>query len=174
MSIVLVGYRGSGKTTIGRHLARDLGWGLIDTDELIVHQAGKSISELFQKDGEVRFRDLEQEVLADTLSRPNCVIATGGGIVMRDANRLAIRQSGHLVVYLAGSPEGLYSRIQSDASSAGSRPSLTALIGLDEVKHMLALRDPLYREIAGMVIDTDPLTVPQIASIIAAHLRANS
>ena len=89
--IFLIGYRGSGKTTIGRILAARLGWAFVDADTLLEERAGKSIRQMFATDGEPAFRDLESAILAELSQRTNVVVATGGGVVMRDRNRQLLR-----------------------------------------------------------------------------------
>src|SRR5690349_16434738 len=107
MSIVLIGYRGSGKTTVGRKLADRLWQKLVDTDELVVAKAGKTIKEIFEKDGEARFRDLESEVVKEVAKLPDAVISVGGGAVMREENRAALNEGGHRIIYLKCEPEEL-------------------------------------------------------------------
>lgn len=135
-------------------LARRLSCAFADTDELVVRRAGKTIREIFADDGESRFRDLEEAVLAEALAGGECVLATGGGIVMREANRRMLRQSGRAVVYLRAEAAVLYGRIAADQATAANRPNLTSLGGgLEEVAAMLRLREPLYREVAGLVVE---------------------
>src|SRR3954468_8661514 len=104
MSIVLIGYRGSGKTTTGQKLADRLWQDLVDTDKLIVKKAGKSIKEIFEQEGEGRFRDLESEVVREVVKLQDVVISMGGGAVLREENRQAIKDSGHKVIYLKCEP----------------------------------------------------------------------
>src|ERR1700736_4013888 len=99
MSIVLIGYRGSGKTTIGRHLADRLWQPFVDVDDLIVKKAGKSIKEIFEKDGEPAFRQMELEAVKHVCGLAEHVIGMGGGSLGREENRSALKQSGHKVIY---------------------------------------------------------------------------
>src|SRR5690349_2529590 len=133
MAIVLVGYRGSGKTTVGRRLADRMWLKFADSDEEIVKRAGKSIKEIFEQDGETKFRELEASVVAELCGRTDDVVSLGGGAVLREENRKAIRGAGNKVVYLRCEPEVLYQRITGDAATAANRPNLTAAGGLDEV-----------------------------------------
>lgn len=166
MSLVLVGYRGSGKSTLGRLLAGRLGCGLVDTDELVVRTAGRSIKAIFEQEGEGHFRDLEAQALAEALGGPQAVIATGGGVVMRPENRRAIGASGLPVLYLRGEPELLLSRIRGDVATAVNRPNLTALGGgLEEVRQLLTLRDPLYREVATAVLELAGRSPEELADL---------
>jgi shikimate kinase len=160
MSIVLIGYRGSGKTTIGRKLADRLWQKLVDTDKLVVEKAGKNIREIFEQDGEARFRDLEAEAVKDALARKEVVISLGGGAVLREENRAAIKASGHKVVYLRCTPEVLHQRIQADTETAAMRPNLTHLGGgVEEIEKVLAEREPLYRSLMTAELDVTNLSV---------------
>lgn len=162
MGIVLLGYRGSGKTTVGRKLADKLWCDFVDADEEIVRKAGKSIKEIFATDGEAAFRDLESEVLADLLNRDNAVISCGGGIILRETNRQALIASTHARVYLRCEPETLLNRIEADPATAESRPALTNLGGsLDEVRTLLAAREPLYRQAMTAELEVTNLTADE-------------
>src|SRR5215218_8652222 len=133
MSVVLIGYRGSGKTTVGKRLADRLWQPFVDTDELIVRKAGKSIREVFEQEGEPAFRDLEAAVVRDALMLQEHVISLGGGALLREENRAALKASGHKVVYLKCEPAELYKRISADPETAAARPNLTVEGGLQEV-----------------------------------------
>jgi shikimate kinase len=171
-SIILVGYRGSGKTTVGNLLAARLGLRCIDTDAMVAKAGGVTIRDIFACIGQPYFQELEMEALEEALAMPNTVIATGGGIVMRPENRERLKKAGWPVVYLATNPELLHSRIQADANSAANRPNLTKLAdGLEEVRHVLAIRDPLYREVATMVVDVTTLTPQQVADQILQQVQ---
>lgn len=167
MRIVLLGYRGCGKTTVGRLLAGRTGVELIDTDHLISLRARKSIREIFEADGEARFRDLESAVLEDVARWPGSrVLSTGGGIVLRESNRNLLRACGNVRVYFEADARTLFDRIRSDPSTIESRPALTALGGsIEEIETMLQKRDPLYREVATHVLDAR-LNVDQLVESI--------
>jgi shikimate kinase len=169
-SIVLVGYRGSGKTTVGNLLAGRLGMACIDTDAMIASAGGVTIRDIFACAGQPYFQELEMEALEEALATPNAVISTGGGIVMRDENRQRLRSAGLPVVYLAADPEVLHARIQADANSSANRPNLTSLGGLAEVQHILAVRDPLYREVATVVVDVTRRAPERVAEEILQQL----
>jgi shikimate kinase len=165
MSLVLIGYRGSGKTTVGRLIAARAGCKLIDTDQMIVAAAdGRAIRDIFAEQGEEHFRQLESAALYSALATPAAVISTGGGIVMRQTNRDALRASGTPVVYLHAEAKVLVERIEADAHSNANRPNLTGLGGgIAEVEHLLAIRDPLYREVATHVLEVAGRSPEQIA-----------
>ena len=146
MSIVLIGYRGSGKTTVGKRLADRLWQPFVDTDDLVVKKAGKSIRDIFDQDGEAKFRDLEAEAVRQVCLLEEHVIGFGGGALQREENRKVLKDSGHKPIYLRCEPEELWKRIQADPQTAASRPSLTPVGGgLDEIRTVLAEREPVYR-----------------------------
>ncbi len=172
MSIVLIGYRGSGKTTVGRAVAVRLGWPFVDADAVVVDRAGMTIRELFDHHGEPHFRRLESAVVAELAGRRDHVIALGGGAVLAAATRAALAAAGHPVVYLRGTPDELHRRIAADPATADARPSLTALGGgLDEVKSLLAARDAVYRSAMTHAVDVVGRTVDELAAELAAIVR---
>jgi shikimate kinase len=167
MNIVLLGYRGSGKTTVGRMVASRLGRAFVDTDELLARRAGKSIKEIFEQDGEQHFRDLESLAIRNAIQMHDHVIALRGGAIKREKNRELIAGLNHLRIYLQCDPEMLYSRIHSDPATAANRPSLTHLGGgVEEIKHLLAEREPIYRAVMSHEIDVTNLTAEQAAQAI--------
>lgn len=171
MSIVLIGYRGSGKTTIGRLLAERLGYAFVDSDEEIVKESGKTIKQLFAEDGEATFRDLESIVVAKLASRPDRVISLGGGAVMRHENRADIAASAADVVYLRADPQTLYNRIHADPATEQNRPHLTAHAGgIEEIRQLLKAREPGYLEIASIVVDVSARTPDQAVEQILAEM----
>lgn len=170
MSIVLIGYRGSGKSTIGKRLADRLWQPFVDVDDLIVKKAGKNIKQIFEQDGEPAFRELEAEAVREVCKLSEHVIGLGGGTLGREANRQAIRDAGHKVIYLKCEPAELHRRIQSDPQSAETRPNLTALGGgIEEVKKMLAEREPFYRQVMHAELDVTHLT-PEDAVVYIVRL----
>lgn len=170
MNLYLIGYRGSGKTTVAAELARLLGWKWLDADEEIEQRAGKTIKEIFASSGEQSFRDLEAAVIADLAELSDRVIALGGGAVLREESRMAIRASGK-VVWLQASAGVLYRRISGDASTAERRPNLTAAGGLAEVERLLAIRAPLYAACADLTLDAEASLPAELASQIAIWLK---
>lgn len=166
-SIILIGFRATGKTTVGRLLAKSLGWSFIDIDELLEASFGSSIAAIFAAEGESGFRDREAFALHETCSKNQCVIATGGGAILREQNRKLLRSSGY-VVWLASSAETIWSRLQSDPTTSNRRPNLTAAGGLAEVRALLAERDKHYRATAHLLVDAD---VPSPETVAIAILR---
>jgi shikimate kinase len=152
--IYLIGYRGCGKSTVGPILAERLGWSYVDADARLEERAGKSIARIFAEDGEPAFRDLESKNLAELALQSNHVIATGGGVVLRESNRDLIRNSG-LAVWLVAPAELVWERIRKDPSTSVRRPNLTASGGLLEVKELLAQREPLYQATAHAAFPAD-------------------
>jgi shikimate kinase len=164
-SLILIGYRASGKTTVGRILAERLGWAFIDVDECIEAAFGESIADIFSREGETGFRNRESSALK-ALSGRNCsVIATGGGAVLRLENRNLLRSLG-FVAWLISAPQTILSRIENDPTTAARRPKLTASGGLDEVRELLKVREPLYRETADFVINSDEISPEGVATAI--------
>ncbi len=169
MSIVLIGYRGSGKTTIGQKLADRLWQELIDTDKLIVKKAGKNIKEIFEQDGEPRFRDLETEVVKEVVKLQDAVISLGGGAVLREENRQAIKEAGHKVIYLKCDPAELLKRIEADGATSLMRPGLTQLGGIEEIERVLAEREAIYRGMKTAELDVTNLS-PEEAMVYIVRL----
>jgi shikimate kinase len=170
MSIFLIGYRGSGKTTIGKRLADQLWQKFVDVDEIIVAKAGKSIKDIFEQDGEPAFRDLEEQAVKEAAGMPEHVIALGGGSVLRETNRAVIKAEGNKVIYLKCTPAELHKRIHGDPQTAEMRPSLTHLGGdLAEIEKLMADREPLYRQVMTAELDVTHLT-PEDAVVYIVRL----
>ena len=163
--IALVGLRGTGKTTVGKLLADRLGWTFADTDDVVESHAGKSIVRIFAEDGEPRFRDLEASAVAETFSQDRIVLATGGGAILRTATRSRLKANG-FVVWFTGSAAVLAERMASDSTTTNRRPSLTAMTGAEELAALNVVREPLYREIAHLTVDTTNRTPDEIATTI--------
>ena len=165
--IVLVGMPGCGKSTIGRHLARRLGQEFGDSDAVIEQRLGCSIRSYFDREGEEAFRDVEQAVLAELLAQGAMgVLATGGGAVLRAANRAALRQVAQ-VVYLRATPEEIFRRIKHDQR----RPLLQVANPLQRLRELFAQRDPLYREVAHSTVDAGHGTAQMVVNLIAMQLE---
>ncbi|MCX8521526.1 MAG: shikimate kinase [Rhodoferax sp.] len=158
MNLIFIGPPGSGKSTVGRHLARRLQLPFVDSDQVIEARIGCSIRVFFEQQGESRFRDIEQDVL-DTLTQTgDQVLSTGGGAVLRPLNRQHLRQRGR-VIYLQSSPEELMYRLRHDSN----RPLLQVADPMQTIKNLLAERNPLYREVAHLVVETGR---PSVASLV--------
>ena len=164
--IYLIGYRGSGKTTVGRLLAARLGWDFVDADAMLEERTGKTIREIFATEGEIAFRTLESEILGELAKRTRVVIATGGGVVLREKNRELLKQSG-FVAWLSADPATLWGRIQADSTTAARRPDLSTG-GLAEVEQLLATRLPIYRACADVETPVAAISPEQAADAILA------
>lgn len=165
-SVALIGLPGSGKSTIGRHLARRLAVSFADSDHLIEQRLGCTIREFFEREGEERFRDVEQAVIDELTQQPQCVLSTGGGSVLRSVNREHLHQRCR-VVYLRSSPEEVYRRLRHDRN----RPLLQVADPLQRLKDLYAARDGLYRETAHFVIDTGRPSVATLVNMIVMQLE---
>ncbi len=170
MSAVLIGYRGSGKSSIGHKLADRLWQKCVDTDAMIVSKAGKSIAEIFADEGEARFRQLEVEAVREAATMQDVVIALGGGAPLREENRRVIKEAGHRVIYLKCEPQVLFERIQNDPESRANRPNLTNLGGgIEEIAKVLAEREPIYRQMMDAELEVTYLT-PEEAVVYIVRL----
>lgn len=149
-NLILVGPMGAGKSTIGRLLAKELHLPFKDSDKEIEVRTGADIPWIFDVEGEQGFRDREQAVIADLCREDGLVLATGGGAVLREANREALRAGGR-VVYLHTSVEQQLERTARDRN----RPLLRTANPGQVLRDLLAIRDPLYRQIADVIIETD-------------------
>jgi shikimate kinase len=165
MNIVLTGYRCTGKTSVGRLLARMSGRSFLDTDELVCLQAGKTVADIVADGGWAAFRDRERSVIEGIVSQDCMVIATGGGSVLDPANVACLKKNG-MLVWLCASAATIESRMGKDSSSSDNRPSLSGLDSGEEVRRMLHQREPLYRACADMVVNTDDLSEDAAAALI--------
>jgi len=166
MLLVLVGLPGSGKTTVGRQLARRLHLPFVDSDHAIERRLGCSIREYFEREGEDRFRDLESEVIDDLSRNHQGVLSSGGGSVLRPVNRGYLRSRGH-VFYLRSSPEEVFRRLRHDQN----RPLLQVADPQARLRDLFDKRDPLYRETAHYVIETGRPSVSTLVNMIVSQLE---
>ena len=171
MNLVLIGYRCTGKTAIGRILAAQLGWPLADTDTLVQERAGRSIQAIVTEGGWADFRRREREVIADVASRDRQVVSAGGGAVLDEANRRTLRAGGK-VVLLTSSAETIWERMKADPKTLSERPNLTEEGGLAEVRRVLAERLLTYRAAADYTVPTDRFPPEETAGRVLAYLKA--
>ncbi len=148
-NIILVGLMGAGKSTVGRHLAKRMKREFYDTDTVIVERTGVSIPMIFEIEGEQGFRDREECVIKELSKEQGMILATGGGSVIRQINRQRLAATG-TVVYLRGSADLLFSRISHDTN----RPLMQTDNPLKTLKDLLSERDPMYMEVADLVVST--------------------
>ena len=161
-----MGLPGSGKSTIGRQLARRLDVRFFDSDLVIERRIGCSIREFFEREGEEAFRDLEQEVVGELTQNGVCVLSTGGGVVLRQMNRNNLHQRCQ-TVYLHSAPEEVFRRLRNDQN----RPLLQVADPLARLKELYAARDPLYREAAHFVVETGRPSVSTLVNTILMQLE---
>lgn len=166
MIVSLVGLPGSGKSTVGRQLARRLHLPLVDSDQVLEERLGCSIRAYFEREGEERFRDMEESVLDALTQRSGCILSTGGGAVLRPGNRAHLK-SRTQVVYLKSTPDELFRRLRHDTN----RPLLQVADPLARLRELYAVRDPLYRETAHFVIETGRPSVGTLVNMIVMQLE---
>ncbi|MDR0705912.1 MAG: shikimate kinase [Planctomycetaceae bacterium] len=175
-SLILVGYRGTGKTTIARKLGEQLQISVFDSDSEIERRVGKSIADIFTQDGETEFRHIEEatiaEILKQNISNP-FVLATGGGAILRPETCCRLKNAGH-VIWLTATPETIFHRIQLDPASGTMRPNLTSLTPLEEIIALLEKRHPFYSEVAHEIIETDLLKISEITNRILLNYAQSS
>lgn len=165
MNIILAGFMGSGKTSVGRELARRIGTDFVDTDDLIVEAEGRCIASIFREEGEAYFRRLEQRVVAEVASRRGVVVSTGGGVIENPENVKALKAAG-VMVWLRTEPEVILKRTMTEG---GTRPLLNVDEPLKEIQRLLKKRTPLYME-ADLVLDTSYITVGEAVDDLSDRL----
>ncbi|MCA9074321.1 MAG: shikimate kinase [Planctomycetaceae bacterium] len=170
MVITLIGYRGTGKSTVAAPLASRLGWDWLDADDVIEANVGKSIREIFAVDGEDVFRKHERTTMQALFGRDKLIIAAGGGAVLNHETRRDMQSAGP-VIWLTASVDTILSRMQGDATTADRRPNLTNDGGRREVEQVLAIREPLYRECADIIISTEEKDVDTLVDEIMTELQ---
>jgi shikimate kinase len=171
MILTLIGYRGTGKSSIARAVARPLALQVEDSDHHIQRRAGCTIAEIFQPRGERAFRDLERAVIVDLLQRDGTVLAIGGGAILNADTRTDIQAAGP-VVWLRASVDTIARRLAADAASRTDRPNLTPSGGRAEIVTVLAEREALYRECASIIVDTDDRSIKELANQVADEVAA--
>jgi len=165
MNIVLIGFRGTGKSTVGRLLAKRLERDFIDSDKHIEGTTGKTIKSIFEDDGEEGFRKIEADVIAELSEEDNKIISAGGGAVLREENVRNLKDNGFLVL-LEATPEIIHNRITQDEKTAQQRPSLTDKTALHEIIHLLVQRESSYKNAADYTINTSYVSCEDIVNEI--------
>ncbi len=167
MNIVLIGYRGTGKTSVGKLLAERLGRQLVSTDAEVIRRAALSVPEIVKQFGWDRFRDLESEVCLELGGKDRLIIDTGGGVILRQQNVDRLKANG-VLFWLTATVRTITERIGGDTQ----RPSLTGAKSFtDEVEEVLREREPRYKAAADHVIQTDGRSLVQVADAILAHVE---
>ena len=164
--ISLIGLPGGGKSTVGRHLARNLNVSFFDSDHEVERRIGGSIRDYFAAQGEEAFRDIEQDVITQLMRSDAGVVATGGGAVLREANRRALHEHS-TVIYLRSTPEELFRRLRHDTR----RPLLQVPDPLRKLRELYHARDPLYRQTAHFIIETGRPSVPNLVNMVLMQLE---
>jgi shikimate kinase len=169
LNLILIGYRASGKTSVGKIVSGFLGVPFYDTDELIQKQTGKTVREIVEAEGWPAFRRAESAAVAEVARRDGLVIAVGGGAVMEPGNVEVLKERGWFV-WLQAEEETIQNRLNGDRSTREQRPPLAGP-GNGEEKELLAARGPVYRELSDLVLDTTRMTMEQAAEKILSGLE---
>ncbi len=166
-NIALIGFMGTGKTAVGEALARKSGKRFVELDSLVAQKAGKPIPEIFQRDGEIAFRELEIEVTKEVSAGKNLVIACGGGIVLNKINVDRLRRDS-VIVYLTASPSVILKRTLKDGET---RPLLYVQDKMSEIRELLRFRKPFYERAADISINTSRLDISSVVEQIISRVK---
>jgi shikimate kinase len=169
-NLVLIGYRATGKTSVGAELARVLRRPFVDLDRVLVAEAGRSVAEIVARGGWEEFRRLEKELVARYRRTVGQVLATGGGVVLDLENVKNLSENG-IIIWLTADPGTIRTRLDADRPQDAFRPSLTGGDAVSEVFEVLKFREPLYRAAARIIVDTVHQSVPQVVQEILAALE---
>lgn len=172
-NLVLIGFRGTGKTQVGARLARALGRPLVDLDQVLVQEAGRSIAEIVAQDGWAAFRQREKELAARYAASRGLVLATGGGVILDPDNVRALREHG-VIIWLTADAATIRERLLKDQPTDEGRPSLTGSDPVQEIEEVLQARLPLYQAAARIIIDTRHRTVAEVAERVLEMVRSRS
>ena len=167
--VALIGLRGCGKSTVGAELAGLRRGACLDTDAMVVQEAGRAIAEIFAAEGEAGFRKRESDAIRKAVAAAPAVISVGGGAILDEVNIRRLQRVA-TVVWLTAPAELLWKRISADRSTSSNRPALTDLSGLQEVQNLLAERSPHYRAAADLIVDTTDRSPAAVARDVAARL----
>jgi len=170
-NLFLIGYRCTGKTSVGRSLAEDLGWSSVDTDALIVEQQKMSIKEIVGAHGWEKFRQMEHAVLKTVCASNRQVVATGGGIVLNADNVRLMKRNG-TIIWLRAEYETIKTRMMRDKDSPDFRPALTLKDSLSDIAETLQTRKPIYQKTMDLFVDTDDHDVAEVANIMIEKLKS--
>ncbi|MBN1177560.1 MAG: shikimate kinase [Dehalococcoidales bacterium] len=168
-NIALIGFMGTGKTTVGKLLAEKTGKEFVETDAIIVEKAGRSIPEIFRQDGEIAFRELEITVIGEVAARKNAVIACGGGAVLNKINIDRLRKVSEIVC-LTASPQVILKRTSADTDE---RPLLAVTDRTRQIEELMKFREPYYKRSADIIINTSRLNTVTVAERIIEKLKEN-
>lgn len=168
-NIVLIGYRCSGKTEVGKVLAREIKRDFVDMDAMIEARWGLPIETMVARYGWGYFRDRERDQVKEIAEKGNLVIATGGGVVMDEENTKLLKSNGW-IIWLHGHPDVIKERMGKDVREGRARPPLTGIGSLEEIREVMDLRNPLYERAGDFTVDTGRLSIQEIVSIILKGL----
>ena len=170
MNLFLIGYRCTGKTTIGKAIAADTDWSFVDADTMLVRECGKPIKEIVATGGWEAFRRMERSTLKQICTKDRQIVATGGGVVLDKANIKAMKTSG-MVIWLGATAETIQKRMLQDKNTGNFRPALTDKGRMQEIEDMLLKRNPYYESACDFSIHTDDVPVNEISAIIIQRLK---
>jgi shikimate kinase len=170
MNIYLIGFRCTGKSSVGNALAAVLGWHFIDMDDLLVETEGFSIAEIVADQGWNAFRRMEKKLLKRVSLMEKQVVATGGGIVLDNNNIDVMKKTGR-VIWLKAEPDTIRKRMLSDEKTADFRPALSSKGVIEEIKETLIKRRPIYQIAQDMMVDTDNISTDGICSLLKRQLK---
>jgi shikimate kinase len=168
-NVVFIGFMAVGKTSVAKEVARRLGKGYVSTDELIVNKVNKSISKIFEENGERFFRELEKDAVKEASMMENVVIDCGGGVILHEENVKELKRSG-IIFFLYATPETIFKR---SLNELGVRPLLGKTFSLDDVKRLLEKRMPLYLDAADYIVDTTDCNVKAVAEKVVSVLKGD-
>jgi shikimate kinase len=170
-NLVLIGYRATGKTSVGARLAARLHRPFVDLDEVLVREAGRSIADIVAQGGWPEFRRLEKELVARYAAITGQVLAPGGGAVLDRDNVAALRENG-IIIWLTADPDTIQARLAQDQPRDANRPSLTGSDTIREVTEVLNQRAPLYQAAAQIIVDTTHREVAQVVELVLEALKS--
>ncbi len=170
MNIFLIGYRCTGKTSVGRSLAKSLGRPFLDADSELVKEQNLNISEIVRKQGWNAFREIESDIIKRVCALDDHVVATGGGAVLNDKNVKHMKSSGKLV-WLKATPETIKKRILQDKNTEDFRPPLTSRGSVEEIHETLLNRNPFYEKAMDFDVDTDGIGIDEVCHAIIKKLN---
>ncbi|HZE97727.1 MAG TPA: shikimate kinase [Planctomycetota bacterium] len=171
MNVILIGFRGCGKSTVGKALSDRLGREFIDCDAWIERHTGLTIREIFEQHGESHFRTLESQAIGELSAMDGKIIATGGGAALKYQNMQVFKRNGGRIFFLEVGPETAFQRIQDDATSRSRRPALTEKDPFTEVKEQIEFRRPYYLKGADVTVATDGVKLDEIVVEILKHIQ---
>jgi shikimate kinase len=173
MNLFLIGYRCTGKTTIGKAIAAAIEWSFVDADTLLVRECGKPIKEIVDTEGWDAFRRMERSTLKQICTADRQIVATGGGVVLDKANIKAMKTSG-MVIWLGATAETIQKRMLQDKNTGNFRPALTDKGRMEEIEDLLLKRNPYYESASDFSIQTDDVPVSEITQTIIEKLNESN